>query len=68
VHQAITILQGLDPPRYPIVDGVNSPKTILGKLGNPPCEELDIGGGGIIIDWFPGIMRLRCYVLEGTKA
>jgi hypothetical protein len=44
------ILQGLDPPRYPTIDGINSLETIFGKLGNPPCEDLDVGGGGIIID------------------
>jgi hypothetical protein len=57
----------MDPSGYPTVDGINSLETILGKLGNPLCEELDIGGGGIVIDWFPGIERLRRYVLEGTK-
>jgi hypothetical protein len=43
MHQAITILQGLDPPGYPAIDGVNPLETILGKFGDPPCEELDIG-------------------------
>jgi hypothetical protein len=62
------ILQGLDPPGYPIVDGVNPLETILGKFGNPPCDKLDIGGGRIIIDWFPGIVGLCRYVLEGVKA
>jgi hypothetical protein len=49
MHRAITILQGLDPLRYQIVDGINSLETILGKLGNLSCEELDIGGGRVII-------------------
>jgi hypothetical protein len=43
------ILQGLDPPRYRTVDGINSLETIFGKLGNLLCEELDVGGGGIAI-------------------
>jgi hypothetical protein len=68
VHQAIKILQGLDPPGYPAVDGVKFLETILGKFGDPPCEELDIGAGGIVVDWFPRIVGLCCYVLEGTKA
>jgi hypothetical protein len=51
-------LQRLDPPRYPTIDGINTFEAILGKLGNPPCKELDIGGGRVIIDWLPGIERL----------
>jgi hypothetical protein len=67
VHQAITILQRLDPPRYPTINGINTFKAILGNLGNPPCKELDVGGGGVVIDWLPGIERLCRYVLKGRK-
>jgi hypothetical protein len=67
MHQAIIMLQGLDSPRYPIVDGINSLETILGKLGNPPCKKLDIRGGRVIIDWLPGIAGLGRYVLKGTN-
>jgi hypothetical protein len=68
MHQAIMILQGLDPPGYPAIDGVNPLETILGKFGNPPCEELDIGGGGIVVDWFLGVAGLCRYVHEGVRA
>jgi hypothetical protein len=67
VHQAIAILQRLDQPRYPTIDGINTLEAILGKLGNLPCKELDVGGGGVIIHWLLGIERLCHYVLKGRK-
>jgi hypothetical protein len=67
VHQAITILQWLDLPRYPTIDFINAFKAVLGKLSDPPCKELDIRGGRVIIDWLLGIEGLRRCVLERMK-
>jgi hypothetical protein len=67
VHQAITILQGLDPQGYPTVDGINPFETVLREFGNPPRNELHIRGGGIIINWFLGVEGFHCDVLERMK-
>jgi hypothetical protein len=61
-------LQRLDPLKYPTIDGVDTYKTILGKLGNLPCQELDIRGGRVIIDWLPGVEGFCRYVLKRSKA
>jgi hypothetical protein len=47
------VLKRLDPLRYPTIDGINSLETIFGQLGNTPSQELDIGGGGFVIDGLP---------------
>jgi hypothetical protein len=67
VYQAVTIFQRLDPPRCPTINGINTFQAILGKLGNPQCEELDIGGGRVVIDWLPRIERLWHCVLKEMK-
>jgi hypothetical protein len=61
------ILQWLDPPRNPIVEGFNSLETVVGKFCDPPCEELDIRSGRVIIYWLPGIKRFSWDIFEGTK-
>jgi hypothetical protein len=62
------ILQRLDPSRYLTINGVYAFKAILGKLGNPPCKDLDIRGGRVIIDWLPGVEGFCRYVLKRSKA
>jgi hypothetical protein len=66
MHEAITILQRLDPPRYPTIDGINTFEAILGKLSNSPCKDLDIGGGRVIIDSLLGIEGL-CVVFTKER-
>jgi hypothetical protein len=58
------ILQRLDLPRYLAIDGVDTFKAILGKLGDPPCKDLDIRGGRVIIYWLPGVEGFCRYVLK----
>jgi hypothetical protein len=57
----------LVPPRDPAVDGINSLETIVGKLGDPPCKELDVQNGGVIINWFLGVAAFRWDIFEGAK-
>jgi hypothetical protein len=61
------VLQWLDPPRDPAIDGINTLESIMGNLGDPPCKELDIGDSGVIIHWLPGVASFHRDVLKRAK-